>query len=108
MAVGRIGWVKKAISAVAMIALVFGLSVRPAFAAEAPAGEGSSGGSASSTTSGTGAVVQVRRWCRCRAGGGCWGRRRGSYRNRRRYRRSRFSNGDRNWRGRGRSCRNRR
>ena len=42
MAVGRIGWVKKAISAVAMIALVFGLSVRPAFAAEAPAGEGSS------------------------------------------------------------------
>ena len=55
MAVGRIGWVKKAISAVAMIALVFGLSVRPAFAAEAPAGEGSSGGSASSTTSGTGA-----------------------------------------------------
>ena len=38
MAVGRIGWVKKAISAVAMIALVFGLSVRPAFAAEAPAG----------------------------------------------------------------------
>ena len=55
MAAGRIGWVKKALSSVSMIALVFGLSAKPVFAAEATAGEGSSGSASGSASSGAGA-----------------------------------------------------
>ena len=83
MAVGRIGWVKKAISAVAMIALVFGLSVRPAFAAEAPAGEGSSGALPPAQHLELGRVQGAG----AGAGAGAAGAARSSYRNRRRYRR---------------------
>ena len=73
MAVGRIGWVKKTISAVAMIALVFGLSVRPAFAAEAPAGEGSRLCLQHNIWNWGGYRCRYGRWRRCRRSCCCAG-----------------------------------
>ena len=55
MSSGKVGLFKQLIAMVSMIALIFGLSVRPVLAAEAPAGEGSSGTSSGSTASGSSA-----------------------------------------------------